>query len=127
MGARLGSGPGQREWASRAALGLAVVVVGLGLGVVPAGAQAYAVPCTSGVGSVPALIAAINSANGNGVADVITLQPGCTYQVASVHNSAMGPNGLPVITSDITIMGEGAMSTLTRSTSGPALRFFNVA
>jgi len=56
--------------------------------------------------------------------DVIELQTGQSYTFSSVDNNDSGPNGLPAITSTITINGNGA--SLGRNTSGPALRFLLV-
>jgi hypothetical protein len=71
------------------------------------------------------LIAAIDTANGNPDSDTITLKAGCTYQLQSVNNSSadLGPNGLPVIASDITIVGNGA--TIARS-SAPGIPAFRI-
>src|SRR6187200_1065058 len=73
--------------------------------------------CTSG--NTTCLIAAINSANSNTEADTITLAPGL-YTLAAINNTNEVPdvnppvaaNGLPVITSAITIIGAGATSTI---------------
>src|SRR5437667_7199108 len=61
------------------------------------------VPC--GAGAV-GLIAAINTANGSG-GGTINLAAGCTYQLSGVDNGnpMTGDNGLPVVTSRITING----------------------
>lgn len=53
------------------------------------------------------LVNAITLANGNGQPDTICLSGG-TYSVTSVNN---GQNGLPQITSDITIQGNGSFIT----------------
>ncbi|MBN1659282.1 MAG: PEP-CTERM sorting domain-containing protein [Anaerolineae bacterium] len=76
--------------------------------------------CPGGVGDVPALIAAINSANANGEADTILLADGCVYTLAVPDNAL---NGLPVITSDITIDG-GAGATIQRDPS--AVDYFRI-
>ncbi len=67
--------------------------------------------------TVAELIAAINSANGNAEADVINLVPGMTYSLTEVDNDVLWPNGLPIISSDITINGNGA--TIERSGGNP--------
>jgi WD40 repeat protein len=55
-----------------------------------------------------ALLTAITSANGTPEADTICLEAG-TYTLTTSHNSGSdGANGLPVITSDITLHGLGA-------------------
>jgi len=73
-------------------------------------AATFTIPC----GDVNALIAAIHTANGNGEADTIELAPNCTYTLLSVDNSSGGDaNGLPVITSTLTINAHN--STIQRS------------
>lgn len=59
-------------------------------------------------GNVAALISAIQTANSNGEADVINLASNGTYLLTSVNNENDGSNGLPIITSRITIEGHGA-------------------
>jgi uncharacterized repeat protein (TIGR01451 family) len=73
------------------------------------------------------LITAINTANGNGEDDTIILETGCTYTLSSANAAdpdGYGPVGLPPITSNIAIQGNGA--TITRSGSDP-FRFFYVS
>ena len=62
-------------------------------------------------GDVVALIAAINAANANGEDDTINLEAG-TYSLTTVDNEIDGQNGLPLITSAITINGAGADHTV---------------
>jgi hypothetical protein len=78
-------------------------------------------------GDVAALIAAVNTANVNGEADTINLSAGGTYILTVVDNTTNGENGLPSITTEITINGSGA--TIERSAAGgtPAFRFFHVS
>jgi hypothetical protein len=59
------------------------------------------VPCDTGK-----LITAISAANSGG-GGTINLAPWCTYQVTKANNTVpmAGPNGLPVITSRITLIG----------------------
>jgi hypothetical protein len=78
------------------------------------------VPCDAA-----ALVAAIEAANGNGEADTLNLEAGCTYGLTEVNNNADGPNGLPSITSEIVINGNGA--TIERSDTSPEFRIFHVA
>jgi len=75
-------------------------------------------------GDTAGLIAAITTANGNGVANVINLAGG-TYNLAAVDNTSgiAGPNGLPAITSTLTINGNG--STIAR-TGAPLFRILQV-
>ena len=57
----------------------------------------------------------------------IYLQPGATYTLSSINNNTLGPNGLPAITSNIKIIGNGA--TIARSTAvgTPDFRLFYTA
>ncbi len=59
--------------------------------------------------------------------DIIRLEQGVTYTVSTINNTVDGPNGLPSITSQITIEGQGA--TIERATGqGVAnFRIFHVA
>jgi hypothetical protein len=57
-------------------------------------------------------------------ADVIELGLGLTYTLDAVHNTTDGPNGLPVITSDITINGHD--STVKRQLASPAFRILYI-
>jgi hypothetical protein len=75
------------------------------------------VPC-----SVPALVTAISAANGTPAADTLNLASGCTYRLVAATNDA---NGLPTITSDITLNGRGA--TIARAASAPRFRILDVA
>jgi len=79
------------------------------------------VPC-----SASGLIDAINTANGPEEVDTLELSAGCTYTMTSAasNTSLNGPNGLPIVTSEITIIGNGA--TITRDGSAPAFRIFQV-
>jgi hypothetical protein len=63
------------------------------------------------------LVAAVNAANSGG-GGTIRLAAGCTYRLTAANNSgAVGPNGLPVITSAITVKGNGA--TIARRSAQP--------
>jgi hypothetical protein len=88
--------------------GGAVILLLSGVLAVPA-AQAStraSVPCSGKGGGSAGLIAAINSANSTGGA-TINLAAGCTYTLTTADNSdpMLGANGLPVITSRITLNG----------------------
>jgi hypothetical protein len=78
--------------------------------------------------SVPALVAAINTANSTPGAHILNLAGGCTYTLVAPDNAA---NGLPVINSDITINGSGngngPGATITRDPSAPGFRILAVA
>lgn len=78
-----------------------------------------------GAGSPASLISAINTGNSAGSAYSICLA-NSIYTLNAVDNSnPIGANALPVITGDISIIGNGA--TLTRDVSAPDFRFFRVA
>lgn len=75
------------------------------------------------------LIAAINTANSNGVPDTIELANNGTYTltVPTVHSgSTDSSNGLPWIESDITINGNGATIERGNADFTPEFRFFYV-
>lgn len=76
------------------------------------------------VSTIGELITAINTANGNGEADVINLPTDGNLEVTAVDNTGVGPNGFPVITSPITINGNG--TRLFRDSASPNFRFFQV-
>ena len=89
----------------------------------PAQAAVFNIPA----GDVAALINAINTANGNGEEDTINLAAG-TYILTAVDNDTDGPNGLPSITSPLTMHGAGAKSTfIERDASAPGFRILHIA
>ena len=64
---------------------------------------AYAAVFNVASGDVTGLIAAINAANSNGEENTINLEPG-TYTLTAIDNGGrLDSNGLPVITSAMTI------------------------
>jgi hypothetical protein len=87
-------------------------------------------------GDVTALIAAINEANSRGGENTIILKPG-VYTLTKVDNGAFvvppppglhGPTGLPVITSALTLRGDGAeFTSIARHESAPAFRILFVS
>lgn len=86
--------------------------------------------CTGTTGDTTALTSAITNANDEGLhpgADKIVLTAGCTYALSTIDNAWYGPNGLPAISSVITIEGNGA--TISRSTAVgiPNFRLFYVS
>ncbi|MEL6408553.1 MAG: pectate lyase-like adhesive domain-containing protein [Chloroflexota bacterium] len=80
---------------------------------------------TFNVGTVAALITAINTANTNAQDDTINLTASIT--LTAVNNTADGPNGLPVIETDggstVTINGNGF--TLSRDGAAPEFRLIH--
>ena len=101
------------------------VALGLALGL-PLSVQAETFRCRAG--DVPCLIAAINKANANGEKNTIRLEAGA-YTLTAIDNGSPGnANGLPVITSPLTITGRGAERTIIeRAASAPEFRILRVA
>jgi thermitase len=75
-------------------------------------------------GDRTAFIDAINTANGNGVPDTICLANAGIYNMNAVNNMDDGANAFPVITSDITILGNN--SQIGRDIGLAEFRFFHV-
>jgi hypothetical protein len=87
--------------------------------------QAAEFTCASG--DVACLIKAMREANTNGEANTITLEAG-TYLLTTVDNNTDGANGLPSITSPLTLQGAGADATVIERAAGtPAFRLVHVA
>ena len=91
-----------------------------------AAAATVSVPCTGvNTADVAALTAAITAANIAG-GQTLSLGAGCTFTLTAVDNTGSnGPNGLPQITSTMTIQGNG--DTITRDTASgntPPFRYF---
>jgi hypothetical protein len=109
------------------ALFLAVLLVaGLLLALVgPSAAKAASFDLANG--DIAGLISAINQANANGQSNTINLASNGTYVLTAVDNSpaSQGANGLPVISSDLTINGNGA--TLQRDPNAPSFRLFYIS
>ena len=96
------------------ALGALVAFAGLPAGTALAG-TGINVPCSGPGGGAAGLVAAINAANAAG-GGAISLAPGCTYTLTAAASSGpLGPNGLPIVRTRITIAG--AHATITRSSS----------
>lgn len=114
----------QRRW--RRSLGGIALLCALG--------QAPALAADINVDGTCTLVDAITAANndtatggcpaGSG-ADTIKLPIG-SHTLATVNNDTYGPTGLPVITSEITIMGSTFISTITRDPSSPEFRILAV-
>ena len=94
----------------------------LALAMCPGAAQAviFPVPC----GSPAPLVQAITDANASTGPDTVLLAERCTYTLTAANNNWYGPNGLPEISSDITLEGSG--STIRRAPMAPKFRFFFV-
>src|SRR2546423_1885369 len=92
-------------------------------GAVPANADVIKVPCRGGAGG---LVRAIKLANSTTRADTIKLAPGCRYVLTKVDNNWYGPNGLPAISSAVTIKARGAVIARSRAHGTPPFRLFFV-
>ena len=111
----------RRRWWPLAWQVAAVAALGLALGL-PLSVQAETFRCDAG--DVQCLIDAINTANANGDANTIRLAAG-TYTLTVPDNPE---NGLPVITSPLTLTGRGADNTsIERDASAPRFRILQVA
>ena len=74
-------------------------------------------------GDVAGLIAAINAANANPGTDIIELAPNGIYTLTAADNA---DNGLPVISSQIDINGNGATIERSSTAGTPDFRVFNI-
>ncbi|MEO9221898.1 MAG: Ig-like domain-containing protein [Mycobacteriaceae bacterium] len=70
------------------------------------------------------LISAVQAASGGGT---ITLSSGCTYNLTVANNTADGETGLPVITGNVTVQGNGAAIIRSTTSGTPHFRVFDVA
>ncbi len=93
----------------------------MGLIVLQAQAAEFNPGCTAAE-----LITAINAANGNAEADVINLTAGCTITLTATNNTIDGNNGLPDITTGITVNGNGGIIERNPA-SGDSFRIFHIA
>ena len=107
---------GRAVWIMVTAL---VVVLGLAP---PSGAALFV--CDSG--DTACLITSITTANANGEVNLIRLGSG-SYTLTAVNNATDGSNGLPSVTSALTIGGFGAGNTIIERAAGaPLFRIFHV-
>ncbi|WP_413115542.1 hypothetical protein ACK1X7_21915 [Streptomyces sp. CY1] len=88
---------------SRSGAMTVAVGAGLSLAVLPTGSASAADDIQVRCNDIPGLVAAINQANTNG--GRITLAPRCTYTLTTPDNP---DDGLPEITGDVTISGNGS-------------------
>jgi hypothetical protein len=110
-------------------LSLAGVALLLALGQGPLQAATLTVD-----GATCTLVDALTAANtdtaqggcpaGSGADSLVLEPPGSTVRLTQVHNTTYGPTGLPVVSSPITIAGQGG--TLARASSAPAFRLLAV-
>jgi hypothetical protein len=91
---------------------------------------AYAAVFNVSSGDVTGLIAAITAANANGEENTINLTPG-TYTLTAIDNGTFlngSSNGLPVITSAMTVAGaERATTIIERDANAPFFRILRVS
>ena len=112
-------------WRCRAMGSVSIAAAFIGTLALSQPGQAADFACASG--DVACLIKAIREANGNGEANTITLEAG-TYPLTTVDNNTDGSNGLPSITSPLTLQGAGADATVIERAAGtPAFRLMHVA
>jgi hypothetical protein len=99
----------------------AIVMLSLALS-----AEAEVFPCAAG--NIACVIRAIHEANANGSpTNTIHLAAG-TYTLLKVDNDTNGPNGLPSITSPLTIdVADGGTATVERAVDAPRFRLVHVA
>ena len=102
-------------------MGALVAFAGLPAGVARAGTD-VTVPCSGPGEGAAGLVAAVKAANAAG-GGTISLAPRCTYTLTAADNNRFGGNGLPVITTPITIAG--AHATIARH-SAQHFRIFEV-
>jgi hypothetical protein len=110
----------QRRWSTRLVatvlgiLAASMAVSMFGLTSVGLAWTSARVPCSGADGGAAGLVAAVNAANAAG-GGTINLAAGCTYSLTSANNMTAGGNGLPVISTPITINGGGATIAGNRS------------
>jgi hypothetical protein len=111
----------------RQARGYLILILGLATAALSLAAARSAsgsvlpVACDAG-----ALVAAIHSANASGAANTLVLAADCTYPLRAVDNHTKGANGLPVITSAMTIVGNRAVIKRSSNPATPPFRLFFV-
>jgi len=101
---------------------LCLLVLGLGAG--EAGAVTLKAGCSGTTGDVGSLVTEIGQANSVGGSNTIELGAGCIYDLTVVNNNWYGPNGLPAISSSLTIDGNGA--TIARDSTAAKFRLLFV-
>jgi hypothetical protein len=82
--------------------------------------QVVNVPC-----STASLVAAINTANAAG-SGTLLLASNCTYLLTTSNGTGRGPDGLPVITGNLALIG-GNSTTIARSAAAAPFRIVEVA
>lgn len=113
------------EWIIYGGVGTSMPVGASPIWMPPLPAPPLACSFTITAGDDTALISAINAANANPDPDTICLAAGSTYTLTAHHNTTFGANGLPPITTDITLVGNGA--TIARDATAPPFRLLLVS
>jgi hypothetical protein len=112
-------------WRCRAMRNVTIAAVLIGAMVLSQPGQAAEFTCASG--DVACLVKAIREANASDEANTITLEAG-TYPLTEGDNNTDGSNGLPSITSPLTLQGAGAdVTVIERAAGTPAFRLMHVA
>lgn len=89
-----------------------------------ASAATFSASCSGTTGDSASLVSAITAANTAGGSNVVSLGPNCVYTLSAANNHWYGPNGLPAISSSLTIEGNGA--TIRRAADAPPFRLLFV-
>jgi hypothetical protein len=100
-------------------IGVALIVASM------AHAVTINVPCSGSGGGASGLVATINTANSTPGPNTINLTPGCVYTLTSPYQ-ADSPNGLPPITTTLTINGYGATIARSQAVGTPGFRIVAV-
>jgi hypothetical protein len=109
---------GSNSWRAGLVAGALVIAQGAGQGSAAAAARVN-VPCNTA-----ALVTAINTANGAGSPQTLNLAASCTYNLTTAAASGTrGDDGLPIITGNITLVGNG---TTIRRVSASLFRLLEV-
>src|SRR5262245_46277642 len=115
--------PGQVRRIALSTAGTASIVLGLAI-VQPVQAETFT--CTAG--DVLCLIEAINQANSNGHPQNTIFLASRTFTLTNVDNDTDGANGLPSITSSLTIIGGGAgLTVIARASNVLPFRLMHVS
>lgn len=110
-------------WLRTMLLSLALCVIALFASPRPVAALIFYVPC-----DVNALINALRDAMKTPSSDTLELTSGCTYSLRKIDNeNGNGANGLPVITDDISINGNGSVIERNEVGGTPLFRLFSIA
>jgi hypothetical protein len=109
---------GSNSWRAGLVAGALLIAMGTGQGAAGA-AAAVTVPCNTA-----ALVSAINTANGAGSPQTLNLAASCTYNLTAVAaTGTRGADGLPIITGNITPVGN---QTTIRRTAVAKFRLLEV-